>query len=137
MENRVNTMHGVGKTESIGMSAGFGYDGIGSKEFLCEFLGWSSCVNVFRSKEDLIPNLIIQRIQVGLVCCCCKVLLSMLDLFFEFSMKIMEVDGIVKGSDGGYIAFRKDRNLGMVSLVGIEWGNSSGFAGSIVVSKLC
>ena len=50
-------------------------------------------------------------------------------------MKLVEVNSKFAGSSRGKVAFRMNREIGVVALVGVEWGNTRSSARGIVVCE--
>ena len=51
-------------------------------------------------------------------------------------VELVKLDGVLMSFGGGEITFGEDGEVGVVTLVGEEGGDTSGFGGSVVVGEL-
>ena len=93
-------------------------------------------MDVIRLDEDFITNFEVWRWDALFVHGGGVVGLDFGDCFPEFLVEFVEVYYKVSSSCGGKVSFRAYRDVQVISLVGEEWGYTSGGIGSIVVCKL-
>ena len=133
MENRVNGLHRVWKSEYDGVSAWLCDDCERPKVSLCEFPQGPSGVEILSFDESLVINFEVRCWSSSSICGSLISQLRSSHLFMEELVERVKVDGVFLSLFGGKVSFWVDRDVGVVALVGKEGRDASGSIWSIVV----
>ena len=63
--------------------------------------------------------------------------LSCSDLFFQYGVEFIQVDGELPCLSGCYLSFWVDGNIRIITFVCVKGGDPSGCTRGIIVSKIC
>ena len=133
MENRVNGLHRVQKSECDGVSAWLCDDGERFKVSLCEFPQEPSGVEVLSFDESLVTDFEVQYRSSSSIRGSLVLQLYSNHLLMEELVEGVKIDRVFLSSFGGKVSFWVDRDVGVVALVGKEGRDASGSVQSIVV----
>ena len=133
MENGVNGLHEVWKSECDGVSAWLCNDGERPKVSLCEFPQGPSGTEVLSFDKSLVTNFEVQcwssssihRSLVLQLCSC--------HLLMEELVEGVKINRVFLSLFGGKVLFWVGGDVGVVALVGEEGRDTSGYIQSIVV----
>ena len=133
MENGVNRLHRVQKSECDRVSAWLCNDCERPKVSLCEFPQGPSGAEVLSFDESLVTDFELWCQSLSSVRGSLILQLHSSHLFMEELVEGVKVDGVFSSSFGGKVSFWVDRDVGVVALVGEEGRDASGSVWSIVV----
>ena len=133
MENGVNGLHRVWKSECDGVSAWLCDDGERPKVSLCEFPQGPSGVEVLSFDESLVTDFEVRCRSLSSVRGSLVSQLRSSHLLMEELVEGIKIDRVFWSLFGGKVLFWVDGDVGVVALVGEEGRDTSDSIQSIVV----
>ena len=133
MEDRVNRLHRVWKSECDGVSAWLCDDGERPKVSLCEFPQGPSGAEILCFDKGLVTDFEVRCQSLSSICRSLVSQLCSSHLLTEELMEGIKINGVFSSLFRGKVLFWVDGDVGVVVLVGKEGRDTSGSVQSIVV----
>ena len=132
----MDSAHGCGESEGIGLGSDLGDDFVWTKVLLRELLGGTSDPEVLGLDIDTISDVQLRRRCTTLISRSLISELCFTDILLEMLVEFFEVDREFMSASRGERVFGVNGDVGMVALVGEEWRDTRSIAWGVVVGKL-
>lgn len=134
--DRVDILHGLGKSEGVRISTRVTDDLIRTKVLFGEFFGRTGSAEELGLDKGVLTDGEVGRRQAAMIGGFLIAGLGFFNVEFKCLVEFAQVDRIFSGSGRGHVAFRVNGQVWMITFVGEERRDAGRLVRSIVVGKL-